>query len=180
MHMTRNLNDPLLVLARGLSFVLLTLAGLAALAFAACLPFALFDPELVVTFLLRRDTYEVPPGTVAALAGLLGLGLLTLVGAVYFLKQLLDIIGSVAAGDPFVPANADRLGRMGWTVLAIQVLAVPLGLVQFRLQNLLQPDEPILALSFADNGLVLALVLFILARVFRHGTAMREDLEGTV
>jgi hypothetical protein len=29
-------------------------------------------------------------------------------------------------------------------------------------------------------GLVVGLVLFILARVFRHGAAMREDLEGTV
>ncbi|UUX98999.1 hypothetical protein [Sphingomonas sp. J315] len=30
------------------------------------------------------------------------------------------------------------------------------------------------------DSLVLALVLFILARVFRHGTALRDDLEGTV
>ena len=30
------------------------------------------------------------------------------------------------------------------------------------------------------SGLFLALVLFILARVFREGTRMREDLEGTV
>jgi hypothetical protein len=29
-------------------------------------------------------------------------------------------------------------------------------------------------------GLFLALVLFILARVFREGTRMRDDLEGTV
>jgi hypothetical protein len=29
-------------------------------------------------------------------------------------------------------------------------------------------------------GLFLALVLFILARVFREGTRMREDLEGTI
>ncbi len=32
--------------------------------------------------------------------------------------------------------------------------------------------------STADRGL--ALLLFILARVFRHGAAMRDDLEGTV
>jgi hypothetical protein len=30
------------------------------------------------------------------------------------------------------------------------------------------------------GGLLLALTLFILARVFRQGAAMREDLEGTV
>ena len=30
------------------------------------------------------------------------------------------------------------------------------------------------------TGFLIVLVLFILARVFRHGAAMREDLEGTV
>jgi hypothetical protein len=30
------------------------------------------------------------------------------------------------------------------------------------------------------GGVLLILVLFILARVFRQGAAMREDLEGTV
>ena len=40
-------------------------------------------------------------------------------------------------------------------------------------------------MSFDDGGfdmtaLLLTVILFILARVFRHGAAMREDLEGTV
>ena len=30
------------------------------------------------------------------------------------------------------------------------------------------------------EGILLALILFILARVFRHGARMRDDLEGTV
>ena len=30
------------------------------------------------------------------------------------------------------------------------------------------------------HGLLLTLVLFILARVFRHGTTLRTELEGTV
>jgi hypothetical protein len=114
------------------------------------------------------------------MAGVLGLGMLSQIAAAYFLKQQLDIIGSVAVGDPFAPANADRLSRMGWTVLALQVLAVPLGLLEYRLQDLLGPDRSIHTLSFADNGLILALTLFILARVFRHGAAMRDELEGTV
>jgi hypothetical protein len=178
--MAKTFGDPLLVLARGLTFVLLALTGLAALAFAACLPVALTVPQDVLSLLLRRDIYEVPPDAVASLAGTIALGALTLVGAAYFLKQLLDIIDSVAAGDPFVPANADRLTRMAWTVLGIQLLAVPLALVQYGLQRVLEPDESITTISFADNGLVLAVVLFILARVFRRGTAMRDDLEGTV
>ena len=34
--------------------------------------------------------------------------------------------------------------------------------------------------DFTLTGLLLAIVLFILARIFRHGVEMREDLEGTV
>ena len=43
------------------------------------------------------------------------------------------------------------------------------------------PHEELTAdIEFSLTGVLLALVLFILARVFRHGAAMREDLEGTV
>lgn len=178
--MSKSPKDPLLALGRGLIWVLLVVVGLVALLFAICLPLTLIMPETVFASVLENQVTALPPAATAMLAGILGLGLVTLLGALYFLKQLLDIVGSVAAGDPFVPANADRLTRMGWTVLAVQVLAVPLGILQFRLQDVLAIEDAVLTISFADNGLVLALVLFILARVFRHGTALRDDLEGTV
>ena len=178
--MPKTLNDPLLALGRGVLWVLLVVVGLAALLFAICLPLTLVMPEAVFSSLLEPEVTTLPAGAVGMLVGILGLGLVTLLAALYFLMQLLDIVGSVAAGDPFAPANADRLSRMGWTVLAVQVLAVPLGLLEYRLQDLLGPDRSIHTFSFADNGLILALTLFILARVFRHGAAMRDDLEGTV
>jgi hypothetical protein len=34
--------------------------------------------------------------------------------------------------------------------------------------------------EFSYFGLLLALVLFVIARVFREGTRLREELEGTV
>jgi hypothetical protein len=34
--------------------------------------------------------------------------------------------------------------------------------------------------AFWLGGVILSLTLFVLARVFRKGTDMREDLEGTV
>jgi len=178
--MSKTLNDPLLALGRGVIWVLLFVAGLAAALFAICLPLTIVMPETVFSALLEPEVTTLPARAVGMLAGILALGLATLLAAVYFLKQLLDIVGSVAAGDPFVPANADRLTRMAWTVLGIQLLAVPLGLLEYRLQGVLALEEAIYTISFADNGLVLALVLFILARVFRHGTALRDDLEGTV
>lgn len=177
--MAKTLNDPLLVLGRGIVMVLRALVGLAAALFAICLPLAIVMPETVFSAILEQDAV-LPPGAIATLAGILVFGLATLLAAFYFLQKLLEIICSVSAGDPFAPANADRLTRMAWTALGIQVLAVPLAILQSRLQNLLDLDDAVLTVSFADNGLVLALVLFILARVFRHGAAMREELEGTV
>ena len=97
----------------------------------------------------------------------------------FFARQLSAIVGTVSAGDPFVPENAVRLRRMGWVMLAVEVVGAPVmeilagrlsavagdGGVQFRLDG---------------TGLLTVLTLFILARVFRVGAAMRQDLEGTV
>src|SRR5690606_1918884 len=126
--MPKTLNDPLLALARGLIWVLFVVIGLVALLLTICLPLTLVMPETVFSALLEENVPSLPAGAVAMLAGILGLALLTLIGSLYFLTQLFDIVGSVGAGDPFVPANADRLTRMAWAVLGLQVLAVPLGI----------------------------------------------------
>lgn len=94
-----------------------------------------------------------------------------------FIRTLTQIILSVGEGDPFRPENADRLSRMGWIALALQgcnlVLVPVVGAIAERIGEGNGVDVSL-------DSLVLALVLFILARVFRHGTALRDDLEGTV
>lgn len=99
-----------------------------------------------------------------------------------FLRDLWAIIGSVDADDPFRPANADLLGRMGWTVLGGYITALLIAiqaawLDQFDTNGRIQTDFDV---DLGAGGLLLILTLFILARVFKHGAAMREDLEGTV
>ena len=112
------------------------------------------------------------------LALVLIVGLMAL--AFLFMRELNRMIGSVEQGDPFQPFNADRLRRMGWLTVASQLILVGLAGVGMAFDGirpaLLAED----ALNAAFGGLLLALVLFILARVFRLGTAMREELEGTV
>jgi hypothetical protein len=102
-------------------------------------------------------------------------------GGVFFVR-LLAVVNSVGKGDPFDPANADRLAQMGWLALGGQVLILPLmGLAEWFAPYLEKAGEGSdLGLDFDIGGILLILVLFILARVFRHGAAMREDLEGTV
>lgn len=94
--------------------------------------------------------------------------LLAIIG--WFLRILWQIVGTVAAGSPFDALNAGRLNKMGWLSLLL--------LGASRLGNIaLDTAKPIFE---SPGSLLLALTLFILARVFRQGAAMREDLEGTV
>ena len=79
------------------------------------------------------------------------------------------------------PENARRLNAMAWLLLAVQVLAVPVGLLRAGLANLVTDGDNRIDFSIYDlEGLLLVIVLLILARIFRIGTAMRTDLEGTV
>lgn len=99
-----------------------------------------------------------------------------------FLRDLWAIIGSVDAGDPFRPENANLLGRMGRTALGAYITAFLIALqaawlARFEPKGVLDLDVNI---DLGVGGLLLILTLFILARVFRHGAAMRDDLVGTV
>ena len=54
----------------------------------------------------------------------------TIVAAgIKFLLELRAIVKSVDRGDPFEPANADRLARMGWLMVLAYALAIATGVV---------------------------------------------------
>lgn len=125
-----------------------------------------------------------PDGTYWALLAVLVLvwGMLSL--SMLFVRQLRAIIDTVDEGDPFLPENAARLARLGWYALGTQ-------LCEFAGQPLVAAYGKYASgftwglstsggqhVSLAPLGL--AVTLFILARVFRQGAAMRADLEGTV
>lgn len=114
----------------------------------------------------------------AALA--LALGLLFL--GVRFMIELFGIMDTVGTGDPFAPENGNRLSRMGWLAIGAQGLVLALmGVVKVLEPYAVKAGKPIdLEFDLDMSGVLLVLILFILARVFRHGAAMRADLEGTV
>ena len=106
-----------------------------------------------------------------------------------FFGKLRRIIGTVGEGDPFQPENATRLSQMGWLMLGTQLAIIPAGFIALQLTRYADAAEKAgaknISLSFGNGdfdmtALLLVVILFILARVFRHGAAMREDLEGTV
>ena len=115
--------------------------------------------------------------TVALLRLTLVLGVAAGVALHRLFSPLLAILDTVRAGDPFVVANADRLGRIGWALLAIQLIDLGLGATVLALDRL-GVDHASWVPGF--TGWIGVAMLFVLARVFRIGAAMRDDLAMTV
>jgi len=99
------------------------------------------------------------------------------VGAEILLRALTAIIASAGAGDPFISVNARRLRTIGWALLGLQCLEFPAFLLDkyFPSMGSAAPD-----VSLAPGGWIAVLMVFVLSRVFAAGTAMKDDLEGTV
>jgi len=109
----------------------------------------------------------------------LGVGALAL--TFFFIRHLRRIVLTVADGDPFVPVNATRLISMAWLALGVWVVGIPIRATGTWLESVTEGGS--IQVGVGEGGgmsLALVLTLFILARVFRKGAAMREDLEGTV
>jgi DUF2975 family protein len=85
---------------------------------------------------------------------------------------------SARDGDPFVPANAERLQMIAWAYLGLELLHIAVGVVAARSGSSAQPLD--VHWRFSVTPWVAVLLLFVLARVFDHGARMRADLEGTV
>jgi hypothetical protein len=88
------------------------------------------------------------------------------------LRWLLGIVDSTRAGDPFVPDNGLRLQRIGWAMLAINVVAHMMETAVTR--GYVGIPRP----TFA--GLMTVLMIFVLARIFETGSIMRAELKETI
>ena len=170
--------DPLLAISRiliGALIGIFTFAGvLVAIGFVAVL--TVEREEL----LAKLAASSVPADSVVVVQ--LGLALIVaiMVLGILFMREMFRIVGSVEQGNPFDAVNADRLRRMGWLTVASQGVLLALAAIATSIGGYKQAILAEDALNAAVGGVLLALVLFILARVFRVGAAMREELEGTV
>lgn len=129
------------------------------------------------------SAFELTPGPeadrlVLALRTVAVLGLVTIPLNYIILRRLLGMVETVRMGDPFVAANAERLQAIAWTLLALQLLSLVIGAIGKAVST---PAHPVdLDAGFSINAWLAVLLTFVLARVFAHGAAMREELEGTV
>lgn len=173
--MSRRKLDPLLAVARLLLAVAMAIALIVIGAVAVALPAVLIRRDDVLAQLAVQGA---PDQALLALCALLVLVALGAVLSLFFFRNLFRIVGSVGEGDPFVPANARRLSQMGWIVVAVHALIIPMTGIARWIDTVSEHVHSDAAISV--SGLLLAIVLFVLARVFRQGTRMREELEGTV
>ena len=109
---------------------------------------------------------------VVALAGIASVGALH-----QMLGGLRAILASVAAGDPFRRDTGDRLVRIGWALLALQLLDIVVGVLVGWLNYL---DVETATWTPSLVGWLGVLLAFVLAQVFRRGAEMRDELAMTV
>ncbi len=176
--MTASKRDPLLTIARWLVILGQGLAAIVAAAVIVATAAILVAHEQVL-IKLAGHTAQAPGWQVlTAIALILMLVASMAAMAFVWLRQLRRIIDSVALGDPFVPENAERLQAMGWLTVGIELTAIPVGGIGTWITSVV--DDATSDFTISPGGVLLAIVLFILARVFREGTRMRGELEGTV
>ena len=122
---------------------------------------------------VRDVALEIGGGAVAG-----GLVCVTLV--LFVFRATMEIVGSAMSGDPFVDENARRLARIGWLLIAANVAGF---LTKLALDGVI-PAALKGQVNFGFNAspleLLIVLLAFVLAQIFRHGSEMRADLDGTV
>ena len=179
--MTARRKDPLLLAGNLLVLLTQAIVAFCAVILIIGLPLVFFLRDRITAEAIAEFGNPDFVFPLAAVCGVMMLAIILLLMAFWFLRQLRQIIATVGQGDPFVPENAERLTLMGWIALAAQLLAIPAAAAALYIAKVFEEQgETTIDAGFDLTGIILVVVLFILARVFRHGAAMREDLEGTV
>lgn len=134
----------------------------------------LTDAQGTIHF-VPRDTRLVAIGALALVA----------FGAVstWILGNLRGVFATLRQGRPFVPANAVRIRRIAWGVLALQVAGSAISYIgsyramtDFAAQGLTFHPR----IDFDPVAFVGALILFVIAEVFREGSRLDEEQSLTV
>jgi len=136
----------------------------------------IFSGQFVGLLLPGTPAVELPSAAIG-LRLLMVIGLAGALGTEIVLRELMRIIESAGAGDPFIAVNARRLQTMGWALLGLQLLDIP-GALLGRFCPSLGSATP--DVSFSPGGWIAVLMVFVLSRVFAAGSAMKDELEGTV
>ncbi len=132
------------------------------------------------TFLQALGRAYTPQGADITMQTMQGIAVL-IIPTTYAVHRIFKAIGSIIDsalnGDPFAANNAILLRIVGWALLAIQIFDLLSGYLLIRFS---EATREYWGWSPALTGWLAALLMFVLARIFEHGAALRDDLEGTV
>jgi hypothetical protein len=117
-------------------------------------------------------------GVVAGMRGIMVIGIVGVPVAYVVFSQLLAIVESVRAREPFSARNAARLKVIAWALLALELLHIGVVAIAAAVSTRQVPLR--IGGDFSITSWLAILLLFVLAQVFLEGSRMREDLEGTV
>ena len=162
--------DPLLTAARVLLYILL--AGVILATVLSVIGLIVYVASRFSELFLL-PTVAVWRPVAAHLLGLVALGLISSSS-----QSLLRIIGAVESRNPFNDGNGKRLEKIASNVLGLQLLGLFAASIGSPIGGDINGFD--IGLKLSPGGVAVVLLLFILARVFRQGAAMRNDLEGTV
>ena len=91
--------------------------------------------------------------------------------------RLIALLRDAAIGQAFSEQNARRLTAVGWALLGVNILDLIFGQISVWASA---ASGEYFGWTFSLTGWFAVLLLFLLAKVFREGAVMRDDLEGTV
>ena len=166
----RSLQDPLLVAA-----VVVLVAALAGVAVTMAMTFVGLAATMTTASPIGHALSDPVWDPVAAM--ILALVALSVIAG--GIGNVLNIVASVAARNPFEPANAGRIERLGWRVAELWAIGWIARWLDVPVGGTVNGFDVSADLG-GGNTLAFALVLFILARVFRHGNHLQDEVEGTV
>jgi hypothetical protein len=115
-------------------------------------------------------------------------GLICILLSMLVFVLITKIVETAMTGDPFVDENASRLARTGWLLLGIYGVgmvtgAAVMGMMPQKLMEMAGEEGAKIQISGIEPspvGILAILLIFVLAQIFRRGSEMRAELEGTV
>jgi len=146
-----------------------------ALLIACFLGSFLFEPVFREFF--SKQPPRIGPGLLIPVLRVWMVLTLPAIAAVHLsLTRLLEMVGTVRAGDPFVPENAVRMKTIAWCTLGLQLFDLLCG----AMVAAMNAAGSRMDWSFSATGWLAVVLLFVLARVFEEGTRIRADLEAMI
>lgn len=160
----------------------------------------IFGEKLVAdssTVSLGIVTANLAPAALPEFSALRGSLVLMLVTALvnvsvmwFILKEIRGILAPMKEGCPFISGIADKIRRLGWIVLVgglvteICTAAENYAEVKaYALERLINPEMVTsVGFNFTLNGTfaVTAILLFVLAHVFRYGEMLQQEADETL